>query len=522
MLLTARKRVHSFPACISAKRRRSHYVSSSSSPSPRKRRRVSPYSSSSSSLEISSSSSSGTSHSSSKTSSASDTSTLVGPYHKRCKSLVASMPAATLVRDVDDTDKAPDEVAAEPVVPPVYAESTIEERLKEHAKVILNMYEHLLEMPMMRFEELEEEQKALKDRAKIAETERTNLRERVRSLEIRGVAPVAKACTYQDFLNCQPHTFERTEGVVDLARWFKKMEFVFQIINSAINSQVKFATCTLVDGALTWNGIQKLESDLWNLFVKGTDVTGYTRRFQELSLLCLRMVPEEEDKIKRSFVLTTFSSLIDIVLTALDDNYAVELADEWVVGSDTIIKGCKINLLDHPFNIDLIPVELGSFNVIIMMDWLSKYHVVIVCDEKIVSIPYGNKVLTIQGDGSDDGSNSRFREDDIPKMAFRTRYGHYEFQVMHFGLTNTPTIFMDLMNRVCKPYLDKFVIVFIDDILIYSKSKEEHEEHLKQILELLKKEELYTKFSKVEFWLPTSVKSEGIHVDPAKSESIKD
>ncbi|GKE17208.1 putative reverse transcriptase domain-containing protein, partial [Tanacetum coccineum] len=86
-------------------------------------------------------------------------------------------------------------------------------------------------------------------------------------------------------------------------------------------------------------------------------------------------------------------------------------------------------------------------------------------------------------------------------MAFRTRYDHYEFQVMLFGLTKAPTIFMDLMNRVRKPYLDKFVIVFIDDILIYFKNKKEHEEHLKLILRLLKKEELYTKFSKCEFWL---------------------
>ncbi|GKF26166.1 putative reverse transcriptase domain-containing protein, partial [Tanacetum coccineum] len=94
------------------------------------------------------------------------------------------------------------------------------------------------------------------------------------------------------------------------------------------------------------------------------------------------------------------------------------------------------------------------------------------------------------------------REEDIPKTAFRTRYGHYEFQVMPFGLTNAPAVFMDLMSRVCKPFLDKFVIIFIDDILIYSKNKKEHEEHLKAILEFLKKEELYAKFSKCEFWLP--------------------
>ncbi|GJT67205.1 putative reverse transcriptase domain-containing protein [Tanacetum coccineum] len=122
----------------------------------------------------------------------------------------------------------------------------------------------------------------------------------------------------------------------------------------------------------------------------------------------------------------------------------------------------------------------------------------------------------------------RVREEDILKTAFRTRYGYYEFQVMPFGLTNAPTVFMDLMNRVCKPYLDKFVIVFIDDILIYSKNKKEHEEHLKLILELLKKEELYAKFSMCKFWIPKVqflghvIDSEGIHMDPAKIESVKD
>ncbi|GJW83154.1 putative reverse transcriptase domain-containing protein [Tanacetum coccineum] len=122
----------------------------------------------------------------------------------------------------------------------------------------------------------------------------------------------------------------------------------------------------------------------------------------------------------------------------------------------------------------------------------------------------------------------RVREEDISKTAFRTRYGHYEFQVMPFGLTNAPAVFMDLMNRVCKPYLDRFVIVFIDDILIYSKSRKEHEGHLKLILKLLKEEELYAKFSKCEFWLSKVqflghvIDSEGIHVDPAKIEAIKD
>nr|GEX47934.1 putative reverse transcriptase domain-containing protein [Tanacetum cinerariifolium] len=122
----------------------------------------------------------------------------------------------------------------------------------------------------------------------------------------------------------------------------------------------------------------------------------------------------------------------------------------------------------------------------------------------------------------------RVREEDIPKTTFITRYGHYEFQVMPFGLTNALAVFMDLMNRVCKPYLDKFMIVFINDILIYSKDEKEHEEHLKAILELLKKEELYAKFTKCEFWIPKLqflshvIDSQGIHVDPAKIESVKD
>ncbi|GKA06074.1 putative reverse transcriptase domain-containing protein [Tanacetum coccineum] len=122
----------------------------------------------------------------------------------------------------------------------------------------------------------------------------------------------------------------------------------------------------------------------------------------------------------------------------------------------------------------------------------------------------------------------RVCDEDIPKTAFRTRYGHYEFQVMPFGLTNAPSVFMDLMNRVCRPYLDKFVIVFIDDILIYSKTKEEHDAHLRLILELLKEEKLYAKFLKCDFWLSKVqflghvIDSKGIHVDPAKIESIKE
>ncbi|GKC00157.1 reverse transcriptase domain-containing protein, partial [Tanacetum coccineum] len=355
----------------------------------------------------------------------------------------------------------------------------------------------------------------------------------------------------------------------------------------------------------------------------------------------------------RSFVSYAFSKYIDIHLMTLDTNYSVELADRKSLTTNTILRGCTLNLQNHLFKIDLLPIELGSFDVIVGMDWMDEHRAEVVCYEKYIRVPYRNDMLIIQGERSrvkmiqmmkkerteisekriedvlvvrdfsevfpedlpglpstsqvefhielipgaahvarapyrlapaemkelaeqlkelskkgfirpssspwrapilfvkkKDGSfrmcidyrelnkltvknryplpriddlfdqlqgssiyskvdlrsgyhQLRVREEDIPKTAFRTRYGHYEFQVMPFGLTNAPAVFMDLMNRVCKLYLDKFVIVFIDDILIYSRDEKEHEEHLKTILELLKKEELYAKFSKFEFWINT-------------------
>ncbi|GJV71748.1 putative reverse transcriptase domain-containing protein [Tanacetum coccineum] len=245
-----------------------------------------------------------------------------------------------------------------------------------------------------------------------------------------------------------------------------------------------------------------------------------------------------------SFVSTAFSSQVDMKPTTLDHYYDVELADGRIIGLNTIIRGCTLNFLNHPFNIDLMPIELGSFDVIIGMDWLAKYQAVIVCAEKIIRIPWGNETLIVHvfpedlsglpptrqvefqidlipgaapvarapyrlalsemkelSDQLQELSDKGFiRPSSIPwgapvlfvkKKDGSTRYGHYEFQVMPFGLTNALTVFMDLMNRVCKPYLDKFVIIFIDDILIYSKNKKEHEGHLKAILELIKKEKLF-------------------------------
>ncbi|GKD61724.1 putative reverse transcriptase domain-containing protein, partial [Tanacetum coccineum] len=441
--------------------------------------------------------------------------------------------------------------------------------------------------------------------------------------------------------------------------------------------------------------IKKLEAELWNLKVKGTDMIGYNQRFQELALRCVRMFPEESDKIERyvgarhdprkkqddnqqqqqqpnkrqntgqaytagsgekkpygdqnpyalnetitmmvhvlpnatsaielaiwlvtrdfpklknnnrgsqagngnaiakvyavgragtnqdsnivtgmfllnncdasilfdidadrSFMSTAFSSQFDITPSTLDHYYDVRLADGRIIGLNIIIRGCILNFLNHPFNIDLMPIELGSLDVIIGMEWLAKYQAIIVCAEKIVHLP--GLPPTRQGEFQIDLipgaapvarapyqlAPSKMKELELNNLTVKNRYplpriddlfdqlqGSSVYSkidlrsVMLFGLTNAPAVFMDLMNRVCKPFLDKFVIVFIDDILIYSKNKKEHEEHLKAILELLKKEELYAKFSKCEFWLPKVqflghvIDSQRIYVDPAKIKSIKD
>nr|GEW86566.1 hypothetical protein [Tanacetum cinerariifolium] len=242
----------------------------------------------------------------------------------------------------------------------------------------------------------------------------------------------------------------------------------------------------------------------------------------------------------RSFISTAFSSLINIDPTPLGSSYDVELANGKIVGIDTIIRGCTISFLNHPFNIDLMPVELGSFDVIIGMDWLRRCHTVIIFmaqisakkeedkseGKQLKDVPIIRDFLKVFPEDLPGSSiyskidlrsgyhQLRVREQDIPKTAFQTWYGHYEFQVMPFGLTNAHAVFMDLMNRVRKPYLDKFVIIFIDDILIYSKDEKEHEEHLKAILELLKEEKLYAKFSKCEFRIP----KKGIQFDWGENE----
>ncbi|GJV67293.1 putative reverse transcriptase domain-containing protein, partial [Tanacetum coccineum] len=200
----------------------------------------------------------------------------------------------------------------------------------------------------------------------------------------------------------------------------------------------------------------------------------------------------------KSFVSTNFSTLINIEPVELDTCYEVELEDGKVVSTNNVLIRCTLNLLNHSFPIDLMVIELGGFDVIIGMDWLSRYDAAIfyfVWREKVRDSP---------------GREAIIRRSSYPRFSlvyFPMNYLDSATQASEFRINLIPgaaPVIIDLMNRVCKPYLDKFVIVFIDDILIYSRNKEEHGEHLKIIFNLLRSE----KFS-------------GVHVDPAKIEAIK-
>ncbi|GJZ46908.1 putative reverse transcriptase domain-containing protein, partial [Tanacetum coccineum] len=138
----------------------------------------------------------------------------------------------------------------------------------------------------------------------------------------------------------------------------------------------------------------------------------------------------------QSFVSTTFSALLDVASSTLDVGYVVELADGRVTETNIILRGCTLGLLGHLFNIDLMPVELGSFDVVIDIDWMAKYHTVIIRDEKVVRIPYGNEVLIIQGDGSKDRNKSRLS---IISCTKTDKYIQKGFQVFLAQVTKKQT-----------------------------------------------------------------------------------
>nr|GEV45107.1 putative reverse transcriptase domain-containing protein [Tanacetum cinerariifolium] len=260
------------------------------------------------------------------------------------------------------------------------------------------------------------------------------------------------------------------------------------------------------------------------------NIAAYTERFHELALLCPDVVPNEKKKVE-----LYIKGLPEIIKGETTSTRPVTLNEAVRANHTEIAPKCNRYGRCH---FDQCPPKCENFG---RMGYKAKdcrskniaSGVVVqpnlVCYEcgkrghksRVCSSVYSKINLR------SDYHQLRIREEDIPITAFRTTYGHFEFQVMPFGLTDAPAVFMDLMNRVCKPYLDKFVIVFIDDILIYSKNKEDHEKHLKTILELLKHEKLYGKFSKCEFWLKSVqflghvIESNGVHFDHAKVEAIQ-
>ncbi|GJS02328.1 putative reverse transcriptase domain-containing protein [Tanacetum coccineum] len=301
---------------------------------------------------------------------------------------------------------------------------------------------------------------------------------------VRRTERVARECTYPNFMKCQPLNFKGTEGVVKLIQWFEKMETMFSISNYSVENQIKFSTCTLLAGALTWWNshvrtighdvayemtwidqkknmtdkyfprveIKKLEAELWNLKVKEKKRKQYDNQQQQQqnkrqntgraytagsgekkpyggskplcakcnyhhdgrcapkchNLLAMNVEPRDISRVDLlklknnncgnqggngkapakvyAKLCTAFSSQIDITPTTLDHYYDVELADVRIIRLNAIIQGCTLKFLNYPFNIDLMPIELGSLDVIIDMDWLAKYQAVIVCAEKIYFI----------------------------------------------------------------------------------------------------------------------------------------
>nr|GEX71559.1 putative reverse transcriptase domain-containing protein [Tanacetum cinerariifolium] len=364
--------------------------------------------------------------------------------------------------------------------------------------------------------------------ANMANAENTNRNPKPRE------ALVARKCSYKEFMSCKPFNFIGSEGAVGLIRWFERTESVFSHSNCTEDCNVKFATGTFTKEALSWwnsfsqpIGIEEAYKLSWVEFKKFL-IKKYCPRTEELATLCPTMVSDSE-KIMIAFIGGLPRSIKGNVtaskLQTLEE--AINIAQRLM---DQVTKHTSVQVSsDHKRKFD----DRRTFN--------NNYHNTTTNNRYNNHQPQHNRRQeTFRSYASTPTENNgytgnrpmcyhqlRVRDEDIPKTAFRTRYGHYEFQVMPFGLTNAPAVFMDLMNRVCKPYLDKFMIVFIDDILIYSRNKEEHSNHLRIISELLRKEKLYAKFSKFDFWISIVqflghlIDSQGLHVDPIKIEAVK-
>ncbi|GJS22659.1 putative reverse transcriptase domain-containing protein [Tanacetum coccineum] len=378
---------------------------------------------------------------------------------------------------------------------------------------------------------------------------------------VRRNERAVRECTYQDFMKCQPLFFRGTEGVVDLTQWFERMETVFRIMT---NDVVYAMTWTDLKKKMTTkycprNEIKKIEAEL--MFPEETDkieryvggmpdliyssvVASKPKTMQE----AIEMATELMDRRINTFAERQAENKRKFEVTLLEINqknhnsqrantgkaYAAGNGDKKSYeGTKPLCPKCNFNHYGPCIPTCTNCKKLGH---------CKDCHFKKDCPQwKNKNQGNGNTVarayaVGVAGQNPNNNvvtgqviTKLRVREGRHSKTASELDMDIMKFQVLPpFGLTNAPAVFMDLMNRVCKPYLDKFVIVFIDDILIYSKSKQEHEEHLKIILELLKKEELYAKFSKCEFWLPKVqflghvIDNKGIHVDPAKIESVKD
>nr|GEY39874.1 reverse transcriptase domain-containing protein [Tanacetum cinerariifolium] len=377
-----------------------------------------------------------------------------------------------------------------------------------------------------------------------------------------SAAPKITGCTYITFIKCEPHPFKGTEGVVGLCQWIAsmgidaanntiwtenggpeqvKVEQYIRGLLKNIHGDVTSSRPAGIDEAvrIAYQLMGQIIQDKTDEVSKGEKRKGegdrggrgdnqrdYNPRQNQRRANAGAMTNQDpkvvtgtfllnnryatalfDSRANKSFVSTNFSTLIDIELVELDTSYEVELADGKVV---------KLPGLSPPrqveFRIDLIPSDapvartpyrLAPSEMKELSEQLkdfSKKGFIRPSSSQWGAPLQGSSVYS-KIDLRSSYHQLRIHEEYIPITVFRTRYGYYEFQVMPFGLTNAPAVFMDLMNRVCKPYLDKFMIVFINDILIYSKNKEERCEHLKTILNFLKSEKLYAKFSKCDFWL---------------------